>query len=65
MEDKTEYNAKQVARSVAKKLQTLCNRAWSIMNTVRVEEGDALADELEEANRFLESVMEEAKLLAF
>jgi len=65
VEEERRYNQRQVARSVAKKLQILTNRAWSKMQEVRLEEGDATADELEDAIQFVVGIMEECKLLAW
>jgi len=58
-------NPRQVARSTEKSLQIFVNRVWSKVNWVRLREGDKEADELESALRFLDSLREECRLLAF
>jgi len=58
-------NRKQFARGTARYLQLFCSRAWSKMTEVRLEQGDKEADELEANIRFLETILDECKQLAW
>jgi len=56
---------KNIYHTTAKAIGYFCNRAWKHMTKVRLIEGDKKADELEEAIRFMESIREDCKALAW
>jgi len=59
------YHYRNVYLNLSYELGRLCNRAWQYMTKVRLTEGDKKANELEEAIRFMESIREDCKALAW